>query len=102
MVKSRGFDRFGVEKMSDEEYEACLQGLEKDCLCNGCSSYLPGDENTAFCFPVYGASSVIKVENECLCTTCSVYKQYELENNHYCTRCSNLCQTYKEMGTSGP
>ena len=60
MVKVNDFDNFGVEKMSEEEYKACLQVLEKDCLCNGCSSYVPGDKNTSFCFPIYGASSVIK------------------------------------------
>jgi len=102
MSKISDIDNFGVEKMSAEEYKTCLQVLEKDCLCKGCPSYVPGDENAAFCFPVYGASAAIKEEKECFCATCTVYKQYELTESNYCTRCSHLCQTYKTFGTAGP
>jgi len=102
MPKFSEFDNFGVEKMEGAEYQDRLQKIEQQCLCSGCPSFVAGDKNKSFCFPANGASNVIKVEKECLCQTCPVYKESELNSNHYCTRCSQLCQTNKAIGTSGP
>ncbi len=99
MSKVSDFDKFGVEAMSKDEHNGLQSSLNEKCLCAGCPSYVEGDENIAFCFPLTGASTAIKQEKGCMCDGCPVYKEYELTHGHYCTRCSQLCQTYKtELG----
>ncbi len=99
MVKVSDFDNFGVEDMSQEEYRQKQAEILKLCQCTKCPTYVPGDEQTAYCFPLVGTSNVIKHEKDCICETCPVYKEYELTHTFYCTRCSQVCQSYKsELG----
>ncbi|MCK4738378.1 MAG: DUF2769 domain-containing protein [Deltaproteobacteria bacterium] len=88
-------DSFGVEEMPTEELDAKQAELMKQCLCEDCPSYVAGDKPTAYCFPLFGTSKNIHMEKDCMCSTCPVFKEYELDHNHYCTRCSQYCQTYK-------
>ncbi|MCK4846477.1 MAG: DUF2769 domain-containing protein [Deltaproteobacteria bacterium] len=95
------FDRFGVEELSKEEYAAKEAGILEECLCATCPTYVAGDAPKGYCFPVVGTSDKIKVEKDCVCGGCSVFKEFKLTHNHYCTRCSQLCQTYKTEAGGG-
>ena len=93
------FDNFGVEDMSKEAYAEKYAAVMASCICSECPSFVAGDPKTAYCFPLGGYSKVIKVEKGCICDSCPVSKEYELNHAHYCTRCSQVCQSYKtELG----
>lgn len=95
-MKISDFDRFGEEGLSKEEYAKRQDYILTKCKCAGCPTFVQGDNPAgAYCFPMVGTSKVIKWEKECVCETCPIYKEYELEHTFYCTRCSQLCQTYK-------
>ena len=99
MEKIHEFDPFHVEEMGKEEFAAKQAYVTGKCLCMTCPSYVKGDESVGFCFPMVGTSKVIKWEKECLCETCPVYSEYDLTHTYYCTRCSQVCQSYKaEIG----
>jgi len=89
------YDKFGEEGISRAEYVKKQTAVVGKCLCAGCPSYIKGDEMVGYCFPLNGASNVIKWEKGCLCETCPVFKEYDLDHTYYCTRCSQACQTYK-------
>ncbi len=95
MAKVSDFDKFGIENMSKEEYEARQADVISKCLCPQCPTYVQSDEPVGYCFPLVGTSKVIHHEVECMCEKCPVYAEYELNHTFYCTRCSELCQTYK-------
>lgn len=101
MGKFSDTDNFGLENMSDEEYDARQADVASRCKCASCPSYVEGDETIGYCFPLIGTSKNIKWEKECICGTCPVYKEYELTHTHYCTRCSQLCQAYKTSSQGG-
>lgn len=94
-MKISDFDRFGEEGMSRAEYAKKQDYVVGKCLCKGCPSYVASDESIGYCFPLIGSSKAIQWEKGCLCETCPVYKEYELDHTFYCTRCSQLCQTFK-------
>lgn len=92
-------DKFGELEMNEAEYAKKEKAILVVCKCKGCPSFVSGDsmvedgiEEGAYCFPPVGGSKVIKWEKDCICSTCPVYKEYDLEHTHYCTRCSELCQ----------
>jgi len=101
MTKISEYDRFGVEALSKEEYAKRQDYVLKNCKCAGCPTFVKGDNpGGAYCFPLVGTSENIHREKDCICETCPIYKEYELTHTFYCTRCSQLCQTYKmEMGS---
>ncbi|HHD10969.1 MAG TPA: DUF2769 domain-containing protein [Deltaproteobacteria bacterium] len=101
MPKVSDFDRFGIENMSKEEYEERQQYVLKNCLCPSCPTYVEGDYPYGYCFPPIGTSRKIMHEKECICETCPIYREYELNHTFYCTRCSQLCQTYKQEVAAG-
>ena len=99
MVKLADFDSFGVEDMSGDEFESKQAYVTSKCMCQGCPSYVEGDVPIGYCLPLIGTSKKIKYEKDCLCTKCPIYHEYDLTHNHYCTRCSQVCQAYKaEVG----
>lgn len=95
-------DKFGIEGMSKEEYNARQHYIVQKCLCMKCPTYVKGDSPVGYCFPLIGTSSMIHFEKECICETCPIYSEYELSHTFYCTRCSQLCQAYKEQVSAGP
>lgn len=98
-MKVSVFDNFGVEGMSREEYATKQKYVLSKCLCPKCPTYIQGDNPIGYCFPLVGTSDKIKWEKECICETCPIYKEYELTHTFYCTRCSQVCQSYKmEVG----
>ena len=102
MAKYDYYDKFGVESMSDEEHRQKQDYVIKNCKCQGCPTYVEGDNPIGYCFPLVGTSRKIQWEKECICSTCPIYKEYELGHTHYCTRCSQVCQTLKfELGGQG-
>lgn len=101
MGKISGFDKFGVEDMEKSKYGSKHAELMEQCLCNDCPSFVKGDSAQAYCFPMIGTSDVIHKENGCSCSTCPVYKEYDLNHSFYCTRCSQVCQSYKAEVGSG-
>ena len=101
MGKIDSMDNFGVEMMGKDDYKAKYKEIAAMCKCKECPSYVKGDAMAAFCFPLGGTSKVIKVEKGCVCDSCPVLKEYELNYAHYCTRCSQLCQSYKSEGGFG-
>jgi hypothetical protein len=101
-MKIGDFDRFGEEGMSKEEYAKKQDYVLSKCKCPGCPTFVKGDNPAgAYCFPLVGTSKAIQWEKNCVCATCPIYKEYELEHTFYCTRCSQLCQTYKKEIGSG-
>lgn len=99
MASAGKFDNFGVEDMSREEFDKKQADVLSKCKCAGCPSFVEGDDAAGFCFPMIGTSNVIHKENGCLCSTCPVYGETELNHSFYCTRCSQVCQSYKmELG----
>ena len=101
MSKVSSFDNFGVEDMGKEEYAEKMAYVVQNCKCEGCPTYVKGDEKPGFCFPVIGTSSAIHHEESCLCSSCPIYEEYELSHTFYCTRCSQLCQTHKVEDAGG-
>lgn len=102
MARMGSFDNFGVEDMSKEAYRQKYAEILALCKCKECPSYVEGDDNTAFCFPLRGYSKVIKIEKGCICDSCPVKAEFELTDHaHYCTRCSQLCQSYKAEAGGG-
>ncbi len=102
MSKVHDFDNFGEEEMSNEVYKEKYAYVAENCKCSECPSYVEGDDMPAFCFPLGGTSKVIKAEKGCICDTCPISVEFELNHAHYCTRCSQLCQTYKDNVSVGP
>lgn len=95
-------DKFGIETISEAEYQKRQNYVLKNCKCNGCTTYVKGDAPVGYCFPPIGTSKKIQWEKDCICETCPVYKEFDLSHTYYCTRCSQLCQTIKtEGGTQG-
>ena len=96
MAKFDEYDNFGIEAMTKEEHAENLKKVLKECKCKGCPSFVEGDDPAgAYCFPLVGTGKAIQREKDCVCSTCSVYQEYELNHNHYCTRCSEFCQSLK-------
>jgi len=101
-MKISDYDRFGDEGLSKEEYAKRQDYVLSKCKCPGCPTYVSGDSPAgAYCFPMVGTSKAIQWEKECVCETCPIYKEYELDHTFYCTRCSQLCQTYKKEAAGG-
>lgn len=99
MAKVSDFDNFGVEDMDAAQTKERQAYVLERCKCEGCPSFVQGDEFAGFCFPAFGTSDVIKHEKDCLCRSCPVYGEYELNHTFYCTRCSQHCQAFKsEVG----
>lgn len=101
MVKVSQFDNFGIESMGKAEYEEKQSSVLSLCKCPKCPTYVKGDSPYAYCFPLIGTSKKIQFEKDCICETCPVYSEYELTHTYYCTRCSQLCQTYKAEAAAG-
>ena len=101
MGKIDSFDNFGVEMMGKDEYKTKYKDIVNKCKCKECPSYVAGDAQTGYCFPMGGTSKVITLEKGCVCESCPVWSEYELNHAHYCTRCSQLCQSYKTEGGFG-
>ncbi len=102
MNKHDTYDKFGVEAMTEGEHKERQDYVIKNCKCPGCPTYVEGDQPTGYCFPLIGTSAKIQWEKDCICATCPIYKEYELNHNHYCTRCSQTCQSLKfELGGQG-
>ncbi len=98
MGKLDSYDNFGVEKMTKAEHAEKQEKVLAVCKCKGCPSYVEGDNPSgAYCFPLIGTSKAIQWEKDCICGTCPVYKEYELDHNHYCTRCSQFCQSLQTL-----
>lgn len=96
-MKITDYDRFGEEGLSKQEYTKRQSEILKRCKCQACPTFVKGDNPAgAYCFPMVGTSKAIQWEKECICETCPIYKEYELEHTFFCTRCSQLCQTYKK------
>lgn len=98
MGKFDRIDRFGIENLSEEDYEKRLGYVTKNCKCPGCPTYIAGDSPVGYCFPPIGTSQKIQWEKECVCETCNIYKEYDLTHTFYCTRCSQICQALKTEG----
>ena len=99
MAKFSDMDAFGVEHMGSEENARKQAQVIEGCKCASCPTYVEGDTPIGYCFPLVGTSKNIKWEKDCICSTCPVFKEYELNHTHYCTRCSQFCQTFKsEVG----
>jgi hypothetical protein len=96
MVKVSEFDNFGVENMAPEDYQSKQAHVTENCRCSTCPTYVEGDAPVGYCFPLVGTSKKIQWEKDCICETCPVYKEFELTHTHYCTRCSQVCQAYKQ------
>ncbi|MDH4226229.1 MAG: DUF2769 domain-containing protein [Deltaproteobacteria bacterium] len=101
MARMGEYDRFGVENMGKEEFTAAQERIMQLCKCPSCPTYVKGDKPYGYCFPVIGTSSMIKKEVDCKCFGCDVYKDYSLDNSYFCTRCSQLCQTFKKEAGGG-
>lgn len=102
MAEISSFDKFGIESMKREEFDAKQKDVVSKCLCKTCPTYVEGDALTGYCFPLIGTSKTIKWEKNCLCESCEVHKENDLSHTYYCTRCSQICQTYKmEVGVEG-
>jgi len=99
MAEISAFDKFGIESMKREEFDAKQAYVIGKCLCTTCPTYVKGDAPTGYCFPLVGTSKSIKWEKDCICEKCPIHAEYELTHTFYCTRCSQLCQAYKmEIG----
>ena len=103
MGKFDSYDNFGIESMSSTEHADKQKYVLGKCKCAECSSFVDGDTQVGYCFPLIGTSKRIQWEKDCICSTCEVYSEYELDHNHYCTRCSQFCQSVKTLdaGSSG-
>ena len=101
MGKYDRIDKFDLEKMTEEEAKKKHEYVIKNCKCPGWPTYVQGDAPIGYCFPMSGTSKKIQWEKECICGTCPIYKEYELNHTHYCTRCSQICQALKEEGPWG-
>ncbi len=98
MGKFDRIDRFGIEGLSEAEYEKKMQYVLKSCKCQKCPTYIAGDAPTGYCFPPIGTSKKIQWEKDCICNTCPISTEYDLTHTHYCTRCSQVCQSLKSEG----
>lgn len=98
MSKHDKYDKFGIQSMEKGEHEKKQAYVTKNCKCQGCPTYIKGDSPVGYCFPLIGTSKKIQWEKDCICSTCSIFKEYELDHSHYCTRCSQVCQTLKTEG----
>lgn len=98
MGKHDRFDKFGIQSMPKEEHDKKQSYVTKNCKCPGCPTYVKGDSPVGYCFPLIGTSKKIQWEKDCICNTCPIFKEYELDHSHYCTRCSQVCQTLKTEG----
>lgn len=95
-------DKFGELEMNEAEFAKKEKAILAVCKCKSCPTFVPGDEEEgAYCFPPVGGSKAIKWEKDCICSTCPVYKEYDLEHTHYCTRCSELCQIEESESIGG-
>lgn len=101
MAKYDIIDKFGIESMTKEERQQRQEYVLKNCKCKGCPTYVEGDDPVGYCFPPIGTSRKIQWEKECICETCPIWKEFELEHTHYCTRCSEFCQNLKFEGGAG-
>jgi hypothetical protein len=103
MGKLDMYDNFGIESMTGAEHAERQAYVDNSCKCRGCPTYVEGDSIAGYCFPLIGTSKAIQWEKECICGTCPIYAEYELNHNHYCTRCSQHCQSIKTLdaGSSG-
>jgi len=97
-MKYERLDKFGVENLGKDEYKKRQDYVIKNCKCKTCPTYVAGDAPTGYCYPTIGTSKKIQWEKDCICESCPVYKEYELNLTHYCTRCSQFCQTMKIEG----
>ncbi len=102
MGKYDYYDKFGIETMEGDEQKKKQDYVIKNCKCAGCPTYVEGDNPIGYCFPLLGTSKKIQWEKDCVCESCPIYKEYALSHAHYCTRCSQVCQTLKlELGGQG-
>lgn len=101
MAKHDMVDNFGVEKMGKDEHQKMFDYVQKNCKCPECPTYVEGDTPVGYCFPVVGTSKKIQWEKECICESCPIFKEFELNHNHYCTRCSQYCQNLKREAGAG-
>ena len=56
------------------------------CICGMCPSYIPCDEEIAYCLAATGKSGCIKEEAGCLCPGCPVTGEEGFQHVYYCTR----------------
>ncbi len=101
-VNVSDFDKFGVEHMDPEQSKREQAYVIEQCKCQTCHNYVEGDSPIGYCQPLNGTSKKIHWENyDCMCETCPIYEEYALDRSHYCTRCSQFCQTFKEEAGAG-
>ena len=101
MGKYDRIDKFGIETMERKDFQKKQDYVLKSCKCPGCPTYVKGDNPVGYCFPLIGTSKKIQWEKDCICETCPIWKEYELDHTHYCTRCSEVCQDLKFEGGAG-
>lgn len=58
------------------------KGLQAQCICKGCPSYVDCGEPLAFC--LVGVSKCIKTEKGCLCGTCPVFEKMNFDRGYFC------------------
>lgn len=95
-------DKFDIETMTAEQHREKQAYVTGKCKCRDCPSYVEGDADIGYCFPLIGTSANIKWEKGCICDTCDIWKEYALGHNHYCTRCSEVCQGMKTQSNDAP
>jgi len=54
------FDNFNIEGMSREGHQKKQTYVLSKCKCRECPSYVEGDKETAYCFPLFETGSFIK------------------------------------------
>lgn len=96
-----------IEKMGKTEeeasamladFEAKLAEVQSMCICETCPTYVPEENEKAFCHPFVSQSKVITEEKGCDCPKCPVYAKMGMKNGYYCTRKSELEQEAAKMG----
>ncbi len=95
-------DKFDIDNMTAEQHKEKQEYVSSKCKCKGCPTYVEGDADIGYCFPLIGTSANIKWEKECICEECDIWKEYALGHNHYCTRCSEVCQVMKTQSNDAP
>ena len=79
-----------MKKQKIAEPEMPKEELLKQCICEGCQTYVDcskqgASKEKAFCL-IMGKSKCIVKEKGCICGACAVKSRMKLKNFYFCTK----------------
>ena len=81
--------------MSEEDFSEGEEWVKNECTCANCPSYTSSETELGFCWPSVGQSEHIHDEKNCICGQCPVFNEVSLQFAYYCTRDSEVQQSWQ-------